>query len=247
MSSATNEFLTKRLNVWVNADTAWMDMRAWRGCGDPKLRVEDFAGEECWAALDLATKNDIASKARLFRRELAGDAHYYLFVTNYLNEEAVLVSQNSQYQGWARAGHLTVTPGNVTDFGVIKEELLEDARQFRLVEVPVRSVPGDAARAGDARRRPADGRVAADRAVHERADEGARGAGAAGAPAPQRLSRARVDGLERRVPPRREGQHLPAQGTLREQDRRRRRRDHGARASAADQPTKFAGYEVMAL
>jgi len=29
MASAQNNFLTKHLNVWVNADTAWMDMRAW--------------------------------------------------------------------------------------------------------------------------------------------------------------------------------------------------------------------------
>ena len=29
MTSAQNGFLTKRLNVWVNADMAWMDMQAW--------------------------------------------------------------------------------------------------------------------------------------------------------------------------------------------------------------------------
>jgi phage terminase large subunit-like protein len=136
MSSATNEFLTKRLNVWVNADTAWMDMRAWRKCGDPSLEPGQFAGEECIASLDLATKNDIASKARVFRREIDGVSHYYAFVTNYLNEEAVQGSGNSQYPGWARDGYLTVTPGNVTDFGRVKDELRQDAKDFRMAEVP---------------------------------------------------------------------------------------------------------------
>ena len=36
--SARNPFLTKRLNVWVNADQAWMDMRAWAACADPAPR-----------------------------------------------------------------------------------------------------------------------------------------------------------------------------------------------------------------
>ena len=136
MASATNEFLTKRLNVWVNADTAWMDMQAWTAMADPTLKPEQFADEECWASLDLATRNDIASKARLFRRDIDGELHYYLFVTNYLNEEAVRNSQNSQYQGWARAGHLVVTEGNITDFARVKEDLREDAKALRLVEVP---------------------------------------------------------------------------------------------------------------
>lgn len=136
MASAANEFLTKRLNVWVNADTAWMDMRAWRKCADPELDPEQFAGEECIAALDLATKNDIASKARIFRRDVGGVSHYYAFVTNYLNAEAVENSSNSQYRGWAREGYLTVTPGNVTDFGRVKDDLRQDAKDFRVSEVP---------------------------------------------------------------------------------------------------------------
>jgi len=136
MASATNEFLTKRLNVWVNADTAWMDMRAWNACADRDLDPAQFEGQECWAALDLASRSDIAAKAKLFRREINGVWHYYLFVTSYLNEEAVEASSNSQYKGWARAGHLVVTEGNTTDFGKIREDLREDAKAFRLVEVP---------------------------------------------------------------------------------------------------------------
>ena len=38
MASATNNFLTKRLNVWVNAGTAWMDMRAWDKCADHQFK-----------------------------------------------------------------------------------------------------------------------------------------------------------------------------------------------------------------
>lgn len=37
LPSAVNNFKTKQLNEWVNADTAWMDMRAWDGCQPPRL------------------------------------------------------------------------------------------------------------------------------------------------------------------------------------------------------------------
>lgn len=131
MASAQNNFLTKHLNVWVNADTAWMDMRAWEACADTSLRLEDFAGEECILGLDLASKVDISSKVRLFRR---GEMHY-LFAEHYLPERAVEYAVNSQYDGWRRDGWLTVTDGEVTDYDVIEEGIRDDHRRFAVREV----------------------------------------------------------------------------------------------------------------
>lgn len=130
--SALNNFLTKRLNVWVNADSAWMDMRAWDACADTEIRAEDFHGQECIAALDLASKVDIAAKALLFQR----DGKYYAFLKYYLPESAAEDGRNSQYSGWARQGLLTLTPGNVTDFDQIELDLLEDVSRYQMKEVP---------------------------------------------------------------------------------------------------------------
>lgn len=132
MPSAANNFKTKHLNEWVNADTAWMDMRAWDACADPDLSEEDFLGEPCYVGLDLASKVDIAAKARIFQRE----GKFHVFMTYYLPESAVDEGRNSQYSGWARQGLLTVTPGNVTDFDQIEAELVSDASRFQIVEVP---------------------------------------------------------------------------------------------------------------
>ncbi len=132
MPSAINNFKTKHLNEWVNADTAWMDMRAWEACAEPGLSEEDFIGEPCHIGLDLASKVDIAAKAKVFQR----DGRLYVFLTYYLPESAVDEGRNSQYSGWARRGLLTVTPGNVTDFDQIEAELVADASRFQIVEVP---------------------------------------------------------------------------------------------------------------
>jgi phage terminase large subunit-like protein len=121
MPSALNGFLTKRLNVWVNADSAWMDMRSWDACADPTLREEDWLDAECFGGLDLASKVDIAAFMRVYRR---GD-QYAVFGSYYLPERAVESGTNSQYDGWRRRGLLTVTDGEVTDYDRIEDDIVE--------------------------------------------------------------------------------------------------------------------------
>lgn len=134
MPSATNNFKTKHLNEWVNADTAWMDMRAWDACSDASLDLDDFAGHPCWIGLDLASKTDVAAMVLVFRHpEIAGG--YAVFGRYYLPEDTVNSSANSQYSGWMRAGRLTVTPGNVIDFGWIEADLIDFASRFEIQAV----------------------------------------------------------------------------------------------------------------
>lgn len=132
--SAVAGFLTKRLNVWVNADSAWMDMQAWDRCADRELTVERVAHLPCVAALDLASKVDVAAKVRLFHDAEAD--RYYLIPTFWLPERAVENASNSQYDGWRRSGHLQVSDGEVIDFDAIEDDLRADATALQLVEVP---------------------------------------------------------------------------------------------------------------
>lgn len=130
--SAVGNFLTKRLNVWVNADTAWMDMLAWDKCANPGLHLADFAGEPCWIGMDLAEKRDFAALVLVFRR----DEDWYFFPRLYLNEAAIEQSGNAHLQGWARAGHVLMTDGNVTDFDVIADDLRRFCTEFDVREIP---------------------------------------------------------------------------------------------------------------
>lgn len=136
MPSAANNFRTKHLNEWVNADVAWMDMRAWDACADGTLDETDFEGEPVWIGLDLASKVDIAAKVMVFKREIAGKDHFYCFGHYYLPRETVDRGENSQYQGWESLGRLTVTEGAVIDYGVIEENLLAECSRFQVTEIP---------------------------------------------------------------------------------------------------------------
>lgn len=125
-------FLTKRLNVWISSSSAWMDMQAWRHCNDDTLKMEDFFGEPCWIGMDLAEKRDFAALVLVFRR---GD-EWFFFPRLYLNEAAIEQSGNAHLQGWARAGHVIVTDGNVTDFNVIADDLRRFCTEFDVREIP---------------------------------------------------------------------------------------------------------------
>jgi phage terminase large subunit-like protein len=131
--SAQGNFLTKRLNVWINADSAWMDMQAWDRCADRRLTLEHVKHLPCVAGLDLASKVDVAAKVRVFRDEAAD--RYYLIPTFWLPERAVEQGRNSQYDGWRRAGHLKVTDGEVIDFDRIEDEIRADLAELELQEV----------------------------------------------------------------------------------------------------------------
>lgn len=135
-AQALNEFLTKRLNVWVNADSAWMNMLQWDACADRELRLEDFGTKECVAALDAAFKKDLFAKMRVFRRQLDDGWHYYVFGRYYTNEDLVREKGHEHLQAWVREGWIRTTPGNVLDIAAVRDELIEDTRQFSVIEVP---------------------------------------------------------------------------------------------------------------
>ena len=124
LPSAVNNFKTKHLNEWVNADSSWMDMRAWDRCANPSLTLAAYAGQPCWIGLDLASKVDIAALVLVFTH-LEIDGAYAVFGRYYLPEDTVHANGNSQYQGWMNAGRVTVTPGNVIDFGWIEADLID--------------------------------------------------------------------------------------------------------------------------
>ncbi len=134
LPSAINNFKTKHLNEWVNAGTAWMDMRAWDACADSGLDLDTFEGQPCWFGLDLASKTDIAALMLVFRHPDIADA-YAVFGNYYLPEDTVSAAGNSQYPGWMRTGRLTVTPGNVIDFSWIEADLMDMASRFGIQAV----------------------------------------------------------------------------------------------------------------
>jgi phage terminase large subunit-like protein len=133
--SKQNNIKTKHLNLWCNADVAWLDIQRYRAAGDPGLKIESFKGERCWGALDLASKIDVAVALRLFCRIVGKVRHYYCFPVFWLPEKRVRESDNSQYEGWVKQRYIRVTSGDIIDFDAIEAELETWSGQVKLASV----------------------------------------------------------------------------------------------------------------
>jgi len=122
-ATAQNAFRTKHLNEWVGARVAWMNMLYWQK-QKSDLTIEDFAGEPCFVSIDLASKKDLSAICILFKR----DGIYYAFFKFYAPEAAV--EEIPKYREFVTKGELTETPGNVTDYSFIEDELLSLGKDY---------------------------------------------------------------------------------------------------------------------
>lgn len=120
---------TKNFNVWCDAETVWIpDHYVLEAAGDAGL--EELAGAECYAGVDLSATSDLTAAALMFPR--AGGRLQY--EVQYFLPEAALEERRFRilYGEWRRRGWLTVTPGNVTDYDFILEWLCRAATTYDL-------------------------------------------------------------------------------------------------------------------
>ncbi len=130
-ASRQNILLTKHLNRWMSAGRAWMNMAKWEANARPGMKPEDFRGRRAWAALDLASKVDIAASVVVIED---GDG-FALLCRAYLPEATVELPHNAHYRAWAAQGFLTVTDGARTDFQRIEDDLREWADVLAIQEL----------------------------------------------------------------------------------------------------------------
>jgi phage terminase large subunit-like protein len=119
--SARTAFQTKRLDVWVNAGAAEVDMLAWARAARA-FTLEECRDWPCWIGVDLASKSDLAAVVAVFRK----DGRVRLWTRFYLPANSVHEAQHAataHYAGWAAGGYLTLTEGDLIDFAVIAEDI----------------------------------------------------------------------------------------------------------------------------
>jgi phage terminase large subunit-like protein len=136
-----NTFKTKRLNIWCNAAVGYFNLQDWNGCANPEITLEQFAGRPSILGVDLASKVDLCSIARVFRVVSALDpdeeelAHYYIFWRHYQNAGQVERKENTHWAKWVAEGRLIQTEGNITDYRWIYRDLKADVESGNVREV----------------------------------------------------------------------------------------------------------------
>ncbi len=161
--AAINNFLTKHCNVWVRAESQWMDVERLVRCAKPGLTVEQYKTIPCWIGVDLAEVRDIAALVALFK--LAPD-RYVAVGRFYLPESGTRESPVAQMSGWVRGGDIIETEGDQADFQRIEDDILAWCQMLNVQEIDFDRALASQMQQGLKRRlEPTMGRDAVDRFV----------------------------------------------------------------------------------
>ena len=96
-------------------------------------------GKKCFGGLDLSTTTDLSAFVLEFPPQPGLDKWVVLFHA-WRPAETVLEAEKRDhvpYRDWERAGYLTLCPGDMVDFDMIKATILDAARMFKLQIVGV--------------------------------------------------------------------------------------------------------------
>jgi phage terminase large subunit-like protein len=129
--AALNEFLCKTLNVYVSANTAWIDRDYW----DKSIDEDKADPEEVFIGFDLAATRDLNAVCTL-KRYASED--YYAEFKFFLPEEALNLIP-THYRGIfdqaVQSKILHITEGNVMDDREISEYIKQQATLYNVKEV----------------------------------------------------------------------------------------------------------------
>jgi phage terminase large subunit-like protein len=129
--AALNEFLCKTLNVYVSANTAWIDRDYW----DKSIGEDHNDPEEVFIGFDLAATRDLNAVCVLKRY---AEDNYYADFKFFLPEEALNLIP-THYKGIfeqaVQSKILHITEGNVMDDREISEWIKQQATLYNVKEV----------------------------------------------------------------------------------------------------------------
>lgn len=123
------DFLMYRLNVWQQSTQPWLRMGDWKKC-ERSYAEADLLGRECYGGLDLAKTRDTCALALVFPEEDGSYKQIAYFWAPRARAEAL--RDKVPLLQWAREGHLVLTDGDTTDYGFIRQVLIDVKEKFDL-------------------------------------------------------------------------------------------------------------------
>jgi len=127
-AGARNAFLRRDLNIRTRQSVLWLDADEWKACrGD--VDAEALAGQTCYAGLDLASTSDLTA----FVLGFPIDGRFKLLPFFWCPEAAIdrrREQETRMYRQWIDKGLIRTTPGNVTDYDVVRRDINELGQRY---------------------------------------------------------------------------------------------------------------------
>lgn len=129
-----NTFKRLHLNMWTQQVDSWIPIEKWDACDQP-VELYKLEGSSCRGGLDLASKIDITSLCLAFQ----SDPGIYDLLWRFWIPEATMQERIRKdripYDKWVDGGWVTPTPGEVTDYDFIREDIRQLARLYTIDEI----------------------------------------------------------------------------------------------------------------
>lgn len=122
-------FLTKNMNLWVNQSAmSYMDMAKWKERGAITKIPVDLYGRSAYVGIDLSKRIDLTAAGIILPIDVDSTVKYVVRAHGFIPEDTVAVHEKTDkvpYRAWAKAGYLTITPGDVVDYRFIESWIHE--------------------------------------------------------------------------------------------------------------------------
>ncbi|MBW5382328.1 terminase large subunit [Brachyspira pilosicoli] len=131
------DILTKNLNVWTQASEVWISSDRWlKSYLHQNININELKGKRACIGLDLATTRDIAAYVLCF--DTVDNDPYILLPRFFMPKENIRQRSKEDrvpYELWALQGLITLTNGDIIDFDIIESSILQDAKDFEIIEI----------------------------------------------------------------------------------------------------------------
>ena len=133
--SMINSFLRLHLNIWTSAETAWIPDDIYMK-GDKPIPFDKLPSLPAYGGLDLASTQDLTAFALIFRDD--ENECFYLLCHQFVNSVKAhnkKLAAGVDYLNYEREGDITITPGNVTDYRIVKQYILDQCAKYDVQEI----------------------------------------------------------------------------------------------------------------
>lgn len=144
--------LVQRLNfcIWTQSEERFISPEAWRACGFADAQefagnpaawrdrmIELLKGLRCFGGLDLGVVNDFTCLSLYFPKQSKLDIPVLLmwsWAPQNVDHHQIL-KERYGYDEWVRGKFLKLTPGTVTDYTTVREDIEALSKHFRVAEI----------------------------------------------------------------------------------------------------------------
>jgi phage terminase large subunit-like protein len=129
-----NSFMRLHLNIWTETETRWLPIEKYDDLCGGQIDENELVNQPCWVGIDLGATQDMTAAVAVFATEGGSVTVLPKF---YLPADGVIERERryrQPFRQWADQGKLRLTPGAVTDYDYIFNDILEMRERFDLQE-----------------------------------------------------------------------------------------------------------------